>query len=298
MMLEQNLLATLIRLWQKRHWRRDTEALGALTGSQPAVVVTGGSEGVGLALARVFAKSGTHTVVLIARSGGRVRAMADEIGRDYGVTVIAMALDLRAAHAAQTVSAQLAARDVYVDILINNAGLGDCGPFATAPATTLHGVCELNVTALTDFTRHFLSDMLVRGRGGIINIASTGGFVPGPYQAAYYASKAYVISLTRAIAWETGGQGVRVCAAAPGPINTEFHERMGAARSLYRYVIPQLTPQQTARSIKRGFALGNTIITPGLINTLLGLVLRVLPAMITSPIVAILLKPRPVRTDA
>ena len=102
----------------------------------------------------------------------------------------------------------------------------------------MRALVDLNVRALTRLTRHFLPGMRQRGRGGILNVASLGGYAPGPNQAAYYASKAYVLSLTEAIAAETAGEGVRVCALAPGPVDTAFHARMGAENAFYRYLVP------------------------------------------------------------
>ena len=106
------------------------------------------------------------------------------------------------------------------------------------PSADVLRLIDLNVRALTHLTHHFLPGMRVRGRGGILNLASIGGYAPGPNQAAYYASKAYVLSLTEAIAAETAGEGVRVCALAPGPVNTRLHESMGAENAFYRCFVP------------------------------------------------------------
>lgn len=141
--------------------------------------------------------------------------------------------------------------------------------------------------------------MRLRGRGGILNVASLGGYTPGPYQAAYYASKAYVISLTEAIAVETAGEGVRLCALAPGPVNTRFHERMGAESALYRGLVLPASARSVARAGYLGLMLGLRVVVPGLINPFLALALRIMPHRIMVPIVGWLLKPRETRpTDA
>ena len=111
--------------------------------------------------------------------------------------------------------------------------------------------------------RHALPAMLARGEGGIINVASLGGLVPGPNQAAYYASKAYVVSLTRAVATENAGRGVRLMALAPGPVDTGFHRAMGAELSFYRQLMIALSPEQTARAAYRGYMLGLHLVVPG-----------------------------------
>ena len=156
----------------------------------------------------------------------------------------------------------------------------------------IDAVTDLNVTALTRLTRAFLPDMLVRGHGGIINIASLGGFLPGPYQAAYYATKAHVISLTRAIAWENRGRGVRITTVVPGPVNTAFHARAHGETSLYRRILPGVSPEKVARATRRGYALGLGIIVPGVFPTLLSLAVRILPGALTIPAMAFLLNPR------
>ena len=152
---------------------------------------------------------------------------------------------------------------------------------------------DVNVRALTVLTRHFLAGMRVRGRGGILNLASLGGYAPGPYQAAYYASKAYVISLSEALAAETAGEGVRVCALAPGPVDTLFHARMRAeACPLPQLLLPPASAEAVARAGYLGFALGWRVTVPGLINPFLALAMRVMPHRLVIPIVGWLLQPR------
>ena len=172
------------------------------------------------------------------------------------------------------------------------------GAFTSHDPAELDRLVELNIAALSRLTRAFLPDMLVRGRGGIINIASLGGFSPGPYQAAYYASKAYVISLTRALAHENRGMGVRFAVVAPGPVETRFHARMDAERAFYRRFLPALSPARVARATMFWYAQGSTVIVPGLFNTALALALGFLPGLLTIPVVALLLHPRDVERDA
>jgi short-subunit dehydrogenase len=134
--------------------------------------------------------------------------------------------------------------------------------------------------------------MMSRGRGGILNIASLGGYAPGPHQAAYYASKAYVLSLTEALAAEASGLGVRICVVAPGPVETGFHADMGAEHALYRQLLPSMTPEQVAASAYRGFRFGRRVVIPGVFNRLLFTSLKVLPHPISVPLVGLLLKNR------
>jgi short-subunit dehydrogenase len=139
---------------------------------------------------------------------------------------------------------------------------------------------------------HVLPGMLARGRGGVMNVASLGGLAPGPYQAAYYASKAYVVSLTEAVASEIAGLGVRLTALAPGPVNTGFHAAMGAEHSFYRQLIFPLSPEGTAKAAYRGYVLGRRLVVPGLFNKLLAIALRILPHTLLLPLIGWLLRPR------
>ena len=132
------------------------------------------------------------------------------------------------ANAIDVITAGLNRAGLYLDVLVNNAGTGLAGPFLSHSPVELSRLITLNIETVTRLTRAVLPDMLARQRGGILNIASLGADVPGPNQAAYYASKSYVVSLSEAIASEVSGQGVRISALLPGPVETEFHEDMGA----------------------------------------------------------------------
>lgn len=281
----------LIDIWKRRAWRRDDDAIRAFDGLAPAIVITGGSDGIGLALAQEFA-SPDFATVLIARTPEKLETARNILNASSHNNIFTLPLDITIATAADQISAFLGTHGLYADILINSAGIGTTGEFASEPAEKLTATTELNVTALTTLCRAFLPGMLVRGRGGIINVSSLGGFAPGPYQAAYYASKAYVISLTRALAHENRGQGVRFATLASGPVNTEFHARANGESALYRHILPAMSAQAIARSTKRGYSLGRSLIVPGIFGNLIALALRILPAMLTTPIVAILLKPR------
>lgn len=284
----------LIDRWRRRYWRKDPAAIEALSGTHPAVVITGGSDGIGQALAMAFATPDT-TLVLVARNAAKLDAAQHSISSEVKATgaVLTLAQDITIEAAPTNIREFLNRHDLYADLLINSAGIGTTGPMIVEPVGKTAAIAELNVTALTRMCSAFLPDMVTRGQGGIINVASLGGFAPGPYQAAYYASKAYVISLTRALAYENRGQGVRIATLAPGPVNTDFHERANGDTALYRYILPAMSPEAVAASTTRGYAFGQTVIIPGLFSNLTALAMRILPAMLTMPIIAILLKPRP-----
>jgi short-subunit dehydrogenase len=262
-----------------------------VAGLKPIVVVTGASRGIGLALARRFAKAG-HDVAVIARHGDAVTAAATSISREHGVTALAVPLDVTEPTAPHRIDAELAAQGFYLDTLVNCAGVGLAGPFVSHPEQAIVDLLDLNVTALTRLTRHSLPKMLARASGGVLNVASLGGLVPGPNQAAYYASKAYVVSLTRAIATENAGRGVRLMALAPGPVDTGFHDAMGAELSFYRQLIIALSAAQTARAAYRAYVAGCHLFVPGITTKLLQIAVWIIPPVLVLPIVGWLLRRR------
>ena len=280
-----------MQLWRQRLWRPDPAALAAYVGLRPMVVVTGGSEGIGLALARRFAAAG-NDLMLVARRPEPLNDAAERIRADFKVEAVAVPADVSSPDAIPAIDAALGAQRAYADILVNNAGMGLAGPFIDHSPEMVMQLIDLNIRALTRLTRHFLPGMLVRGRGGILNLASLGSYAPGPNQAVYYASKAYVLSLSEAIAEEIAGRGVRITALLPGPVNTCFHERMGAERAFYRYLVAPASSESTARAGYYAFALGLRVCVPGLVKPLLALLMRIAPHRILIPIVRVLLKPR------
>jgi uncharacterized protein len=284
-------MPNLLQAWRRRWWRPDPTALAAYADLRPMTVITGGSEGIGLALARRFAAAG-NDLVLVARRPDVLQQAADSIRTEFKVEAVSVPADVTTAAAIPAIEAALAQHRAYADVLVNSAGMGLAGEFHESSPEAVQRLLDLNVRALTDLMRHFLPGMRTRGRGGILNLASLGGYAPGPYQAAYYASKAYVLSLTEAVAAEVAGQGVRVSALAPGPVRTLFHRRMGSENSLYRYLVLPASADAVAAAGYRGFAFGWRVIVPGLLNPVLALAMRILPHRMVIPIVGWLLKPR------
>jgi uncharacterized protein len=193
------------------------------------VLITGASGGIGYELAKLFARD-RRNLVLVARSGDRLAQVAAEL-QPLGVAVKTVPLDLAAFQARKFLFDQLQREGIAVDILINNAGFGAFGKFAQIPENEILGQIDLNITALTELTRLFLPAMIRRGSGRIMNVASTAGFQPGPLLAVYYATKAYVISFSEAIANELHGSGVTVTCFCPGATHTGFAQRAGIDKS-------------------------------------------------------------------
>jgi short-subunit dehydrogenase len=258
---------------------------------RPATVITGASEGVGRALAFRFAQQG-HDLLLIARNEVRLQAAAAEIRKTHDVRVETLALDVTAETAPADIERHLSNLGLYADVLVNNAGVGASGPYAEEDSAAIEAVLALNVMALARLMRHFLPAMRLRRRGGILNLASLGGMVPGPNQAVYYASKSFVLSLSEAVAAEVAADGVRVCAVAPGPVGTRFHAKMDAESAFYRRFMLSLSPETVAWWAYRGLSLGARVVVPGLLNTVLAVFLRILPHRLVIPVVGLLLRTR------
>ncbi|NJM35932.1 MAG: SDR family oxidoreductase [Rhodomicrobium sp.] len=286
-----NWLQRLETAWSRRYVRSGAIRPTAGEGRKPVCVITGGSEGIGRHLAGEFAANG-HRLLLIARSAGRLSEAAEELRQNYGADVHTASIDLTAPDYKLKLSEVLDRHGLYVDILVNNAGIGLGGPFTDQEPERILDLCRLNVEALTELTRAYLPPMLERARGGVLNIASLGGLLPGPYQAAYYASKAYVVSLTEALAYENAGRGVRISAAIPGPVATRFHERMGASNAFYLHLQRVLPPETAARIIYSGFMGRRTLIAPGLMASFNSFAVRLIPHAILTPFIGWFLKQR------
>ena len=189
-------------------------------------LVTGASAGIGRALAKEFAANG-HDVVLVARRETELLALANDLEDAHGVRAHAIELDLAAIDAADDLHAETEDRDVRVDVLVNNVGIGTQGAFVDNDLGRELDLLQLNVTTPTQLTHRYGSEMAERGHGGILNVASTAAWFPGPFMATYYASKAYLKQFSEAIATELRPEGVTVTALCPGPVETEFQERAG-----------------------------------------------------------------------
>jgi uncharacterized protein len=285
-----NWLQRLEKRWMRRY-SGPPVALPNDAGRQPVTVITGASEGIGKALATEFARRG-HRLLLVARDQDRLEQAATELRRDFDVEVHVAAIDLAAPDATARLDAALTLAGLYADYLVNNAGIGLSGAFVGQNVGHVRQLVGVNVQAVTELTHHYLPDMIARARGGVLNVASIGGLFPGPYMAAYYASKAYVISLTEALAYENAGRGVRISAATPGPVATRFHEKMGISGANYLKLQAVVNPQSAARDIYSGFMGRRTLIAPGSLATFNLAVVRYIPHFIFVPFIGWFLKQR------
>jgi len=231
-------------------------------------LITGASGGIGEELARAFAAGG-HDVLLVARNGERLAALAAQLSATHGAQARSLALDLTEPSAPEALLAWTRKLGTGVDILVNNAGYGLQGPFAELDVKTQMNMVTLNMVALTHLTRLFLPSMIDRHWGRILNVASTAAFVPGPFMAVYYASKAYVLSFSEGLAGELAGSGVSVTVLCPGATHTSFAKVAGADGSKLFKGGGVMEAGPVARAGYRGTMAGKAVVIPGWRNKLL-----------------------------
>jgi uncharacterized protein len=250
---------------------------------QPAVVITGGTEGIGRALAELFAKDGNN-LLIVARDEAKLARTAAELTKAYPVIVKVTSQDLTTEEGRAGVEQALRRFGLYADILVNNAGMMSHGFFQDVDTATVHRLLDLNVRALVDLTHRFLPGMLARRRGGVLNVASMMGFMPVPYQALYAASKAFVLSFSKALSYETMGSGVQVSVVAPGVVATKLHAKAGTQNSRYMYLFPNTPPEKVAEIAYARFKRRWSVIVPGLANWLSTILIRVVPDFMLVPL--------------
>jgi short-subunit dehydrogenase len=226
-------------------------------------VITGASGGIGEALAYAAAKAG-RKVVLVARSSEGLQRVADSIASRRQARPEIITLDLSQVDAADHLANELQKRNLSVVELINNAGYGLVGATAELDRAQQVGIVDLNIRALTDLTLRFLPEIIEK-RGGILNVASTAAFQPGPYMNVYYASKAYALFFSEALHYELKGR-VRVTALCPGPTPTGFQKRANPDRTIGLDRLPQSSVAEVAEAGWRGFEKGKRVVIPGLLN--------------------------------
>ncbi|WJR78509.1 SDR family oxidoreductase [Bradyrhizobium sp. NP1] len=242
--------------------------------TERVTLITGASSGIGAELARVFAAHG-HRVAIAARRFDRLTALAAELGSAGGGPPIVIACDLGQPGACDKIAAELDAQGVEVEYLVNNAGYGVFGEAIKKDRAEQLGMIDVNIRALTDLSLRFASS-LIRHRGGILNVGSVAGFLPGPGMAVYYASKAYVVSFSEALRAELARSGVRVTALCPGPVPTEFQDRAGFQPGFDSAVL-NVSPAKVAKLGYRGLMANKRIVLPGWGIRLVPFLLRLFP---------------------
>ena len=234
---------------------------------RPVALITGASGGIGEALVHQFAKGG-YDLVLVARSEGKLASVAEAV-KAYGAVAHIIPLDLEARGAGADLEAAVAERGLVIDALVNNAGYGATGAVVEADLAQQLGSIDLNVRVLTELCVRFGAPMKARGRGGILNVASTAAYQPGPYMAVYYATKAFVLSFTEALNRELKDSGVHATALCPGPVETGFQSRAEFDASMGLTKLPMQTADQVALAGYMAFWHRRAVVIPGATNFLM-----------------------------
>jgi len=259
------------------------------TSTRPLALVTGASGGIGAALARELARHG-HDLVLVARGAAAMEALAAEL-RAAGAAATVIAADLARPGAAASLAHDIAGRGLAIDILVNNAGLGAAGRFDRSDPARIGELLQVNIVALTELTRLMVPGMIARGHGRVMLVASVAGFQPGPHMAAYFASKAYVLSLGEAMAYELRGTGVSVTVLCPGATATNFFTAAGNDNSIMARHLRRMMPaEDVARLGYRGLAAGRGVVITGAMNWLVAQAGRFMPHRLTLPVTDLLMR--------
>lgn len=247
------------------------------------VLVTGATSGIGYGLAKIFAKQG-YNLILVSRRRVPLEQVAHELN-DYGNLVKVIVSDLGKEGAAELIFKDVSKSRLHVDILVNNAGVGFYGRFDQVEPVRIEQMMGVNIVSLTNLTRLFLPEMIEKHEGKILNVASTAAFAPGPYMAVYYATKAYVVSFSRAIASELSGTGVSVTALCPGPTATNFQERARAKRNYLSGKLFMMDAQTVAKVGYKGLMDGESVVIPGWRNKAMVFLADIMPGYLVVAVI-------------
>jgi len=239
------------------------------------VLITGASSGIGLELARCFAADGCR-LILLARSTAALESLATTLRHEHAVEVIVLTFDLARPESPKAIFAELQSKGVTLDILVNNAGFGASGAFAELPVAREVEMVQVNISALMELTALFLPGLITRNRGGILNVGSVAGFVPGPAMAVYYATKAFVLSFTEALAEELRGTKLTIAVLCPGPTESNFGVVARGGRQRERQVA-KMTSRAVAEQGHRAYRRGKITIITGIVNHCLVFLVRFTP---------------------
>ena len=251
-------------------------------GEGQTALVTGASTGIGVDLAECFARDG-YDLILAARSEAGLKGVASRLADTFGVSAATIPVDLGRQGAGHRLANEVTVRGLGVDVLVNNAGYGAAGAFNGSDETDQLGMIDLNVRALVELTHIYWPSMLSRRRGGVLNVASTAAFQPGPLMAVYYASKAFVLSFSEALWKEAEGTGVHVSCLCPGPTVSKFRERAGTGKTKLSRVGVPMSSALVADEGYRAYQENRRVVVTGARNRILaGLAPYVPRAMLLS----------------
>ena len=241
-------------------------------------LITGASSGIGYELALLFAENG-HNLILVARQENKLLQLADELKKNYQIETLIFSLYLSRPDAVEEISGQVQEKSIHVNYLVNNAGFYIKGAFSNTYWEEEQKLIQLQCLNHTQLTKLFLPAMLKQGKGGILNICSTGSFVPGPYNAVYCAAKSFVLSFSEAIAEEVSGSGITITALCPGGTNTDFQDFSKRRKSIF---CPIMKASSVAKTGYTALMKGKRVVIPGVCNKIQVFLIRFIPRNLIS----------------
>ena len=245
-------------------------------GAGQTALVTGASGGIGVDLADCFARDG-YDLVLTARSADALREVADRLAKQHGIVATPIVNDLGVFGGGRKLVEAIRAKGITVDVLVNNAGYGQAGALTASPLETQLGMIDLNIRALVELTHTLWDGMVARRRGGVLNVASTAAFQPGPLMAVYYASKAFVLSFSEALWEEARDTGLKVSCLCPGPTTSGFRDRAGTGKTRLASASVVMPSRPVAEKGYRGWRAGRRVVITGARNRFVAEMVQVLP---------------------
>jgi len=252
--------------------------------SKKTALITGAASGIGYQLARIFAFN-DYNLVLVDRLGLKLTEIATQFQKEFGILVKTIVKDLSISTSPEEIFTELQQATIKVDVLVNNAGFGTYGLFNETNLTTELEMLQVNLVCLTHLTKLFLKSMVKQGEGKILNVASAAAFQPGPLMAVYFATKAYILSFSEALANELEGTGVTVTVLCPGSTESAFHERTGMADSKLLKGKRMMDAETVAKIGYHALMKGKTVVIPGVLNKLLAKSVRFVPRKLVTKIV-------------
>lgn len=251
--------------------------------SKKYTLITGGTEGIGFELAKLYGKD-NENLILVARDENKLKEKKAFLEKEYKIEVLILSTDLSVDNSYENIIKFVDEKNIVVDKLINNAGIGSFGEFHLGKDGFEEKIIGINIISLTNLTKHFLKEMVERKSGGILNVASTAAFVGGPKMAMYYSTKAYVLSLTEAIHDEVKNYGVKVSCLCPGPVRTSFQSKAGIKKSesAKKYL---MSAEDVAKEGYKKFEKNKAIIIPGFKNKLLVIGNKLIPRVLSRKII-------------
>lgn len=251
--------------------------------SKKYTLITGGTEGIGFELAKLYGKD-NENLILVARDENKLKEKKAFLEKEYNIEVLILSTDLSVDNSYENIIKFVDEKNIVVDKLINNAGIGSFGEFHLGKDGFEEKIIGINIISLTNLTKHFLKEMVERKSGGILNVASTAAFVGGPKMAMYYSTKAYVLSLTEAIHDEVKDYGIKVSCLCPGPVRTSFQSKAGIKKSesAKKYL---MSAEDVAKEGYKKFEKNKAIIIPGFKNKLLVIGNKLIPRALSRKII-------------